>query len=86
MSMRISSRVDEEDADAARAWAARLGIDPSELLRAALRRHLDGVPTACMVNFDNVHTLHRGQFRRRVTILSPARLAQACRTLAAATG
>ncbi len=46
----------------------------------------DGVPTACLVNFDNVHTVPRDMFRRRLTALSPARMAQACRALSAATG
>lgn len=46
----------------------------------------DGLPDDCVVNFDNVHTLTRERFRRRVAILSPARMAQACRTLNAATG
>jgi mRNA interferase MazF len=46
----------------------------------------DGVPTDCIVNFDNVHTIAREAFRRTVTTLSPARMAQACRVLAAATG
>jgi mRNA interferase MazF len=46
----------------------------------------DGVPSDCVVNFDNVHTLPRDRFRRLVTTLSPARMAQACRVLAAATG
>lgn len=46
----------------------------------------DGVPSACVVNFDNVHTLRRDSLRRRVTLLSPARMAEACRTLQAATG
>ena len=46
----------------------------------------DGVPTDCVVNFDNMHTLPREAFRRRVTQLSPARMARACATLAAATG
>jgi mRNA interferase MazF len=45
----------------------------------------DGVPTDCVVNFDNVHTLPREMFRRRVTTLSPPRMAQACRVLRAAT-
>lgn len=45
----------------------------------------DGVPTDCVINFDNVHTLPREVFRRLVTTLSAARMAQACRTLAAAT-
>lgn len=46
----------------------------------------DGVPTDCVVNFDNLHTLDTSRLRRRVTTLSPARMAQACRVLAAATG
>ena len=41
----------------------------------------DGVPTDCVVNFDNIHTLARQTCRRRVTGLPPARMAQACRTL-----
>ncbi len=46
----------------------------------------DGVPSDCVVNFDNLHTLPRDTFRRRVATLSPARMAEACRVLAAATG
>ena len=46
----------------------------------------DGVPTECVVNFDNIHTLHRTVFRRRVTQLDAARLADACRVMADATG
>lgn len=46
----------------------------------------DGVPTACVVNFDNVHTLPRAQFRRRIATLTSARLSEACRTLHDATG
>jgi mRNA interferase MazF len=46
----------------------------------------DGVPSDCVVNFDNVHTIPRQLLRRKVTALSPARMAQACRALAAATG
>lgn len=46
----------------------------------------DSVPTDCVVNFDNLHTIPRELFRRRLTALSPGRMAQACRTLAAATG
>lgn len=45
----------------------------------------DGVPTDCVVNFDNVHTVSRELFRRRVTELSAARMAEACAVLAAAT-
>jgi mRNA interferase MazF len=46
----------------------------------------DGLPDACVVNFDNLHTLPRETFRRRVATLSPARMAQACRALTAASG
>ena len=46
----------------------------------------DGVPTDCVVNFDNVHTLPRATFRRLVTTLSPACMAEACRVMRAATG
>ena len=46
---------------------------------------VDGVPTECAVNFDNLHTLPRSSFRRRITGLGGARLAEACRTLRDAT-
>jgi mRNA interferase MazF len=46
---------------------------------------VDDVPTACVANFDNLHTLPRDSFRRRVTQLGPARMAEACRTLRDAT-
>jgi hypothetical protein len=36
----LSFRVDDEEADYAERWAQRLGIDRSQLLRDALRRHL----------------------------------------------
>jgi mRNA interferase MazF len=41
----------------------------------------DGVPTACVVNFDNLHTIEREALRRHVATLSPRRMAQACRVL-----
>jgi len=44
------------------------------------------VPTPCVVNFDNVHTLPKEVFRRRITRLSPARMFRAYQVLAAATG
>ena len=50
----------------------------SELCLTAER---DGVPTDCVVNFDNLHTLPRHSFRRRVAMLSRARLAEACQAL-----
>ncbi len=37
----LSFRVDDGDAAAVRRWAAALGVDRSEFLREALRRHLD---------------------------------------------
>jgi len=37
----MSFRVDDHDAQEASRWATALGIDRSELLREALRRHLD---------------------------------------------
>ena len=46
----------------------------------------DGLPTDCVANFDNVHTLPRAVFRRKVAALRPARMAEACRVLGAATG
>ena len=36
----LSFRVDEDDAAEVQRWAQRLGMDRSELLREALRRHL----------------------------------------------
>lgn len=36
----LSFRVGDEDAAEAQRWAERLGVDRSELLREALRRHL----------------------------------------------
>jgi mRNA interferase MazF len=46
----------------------------------------DGVPTECVVNFDNVHTIARSSFRRRVTLLSAPRMSQACRAFRDAVG
>jgi mRNA interferase MazF len=51
-----------------------------------LSAQADDVPTDCLVNFDNIHTLPRSTFRRRVTALRPVRLAEGCAALAAATG
>lgn len=46
----------------------------------------DGVPTDCVVNFDNIHTLLRSSFRRKVATLSQPRIAEACRIMQASTG
>lgn len=44
----------------------------------------DGVPTDCVASFDNLHTLPREAFRRRLTTLTGSRMAGACRALRAA--
>jgi mRNA interferase MazF len=46
----------------------------------------DGVPSDCVVNFDNIHTVRRADFRRCIAQLSPARMAAACAVLRDATG
>lgn len=46
----------------------------------------DGVPTDCVVNFDNLHTIPKNTLRRRIATLPASRMAEACRTLQAATG
>ena len=46
----------------------------------------DGVPTSCVVNFDNIHTISRDSFRRRLVVLPAPRMAEACRALQAAAG
>jgi mRNA interferase MazF len=46
----------------------------------------DGVPTDSVVNFDNIHTIPRDTFRRKVVTLAPRRMAEACRVLQAAMG
>lgn len=57
------------------AWSLSLDLNPG-----------DGVPTDCVVNFDNIHTIPRSAFRRQITQLEPSRLRQACQTLRDATG
>lgn len=52
----------------------------------ALSANLDGVPSDCVVNFDNIHTVRREAFRRLIIKLSPRRLAEACQCLRDATG
>jgi mRNA interferase MazF len=41
----------------------------------------DRVPSDCVVNFDNIHTIPRGAFRSRVTVLSDTRMSEAFRAL-----
>ncbi len=45
----------------------------------------DGVPSDCVVNFDNIHTIRRDAMRRPIAKLSPERLAEACQCLRDAT-
>lgn len=71
----LSFRVEEPVAAEAQAWAERLGLDRSELLRQALRWHLLRRDRLVLV-----------VFRRCVTVLSAPRMYQACRVLGAATG
>ena len=46
----------------------------------------DGVPTDCVVSFDNLHTVPRDALRRRITRLGAPRMAEACRVLRDALG
>lgn len=46
----------------------------------------DDVPTDCVVNFDNLHTVRRDVLRRPVATLSSRRMAQACGVLRDAVG
>ena len=55
----------------------------SELELTALE---DNVPSDCVVNFDNIHTIPRSAFRRPIVKLEPPRLAQACQRLRDSTG
>ena len=46
----------------------------------------DGLPEACVANFDNLHTLRRAAFRQRITALPAPRMDEACQALARAVG
>ena len=46
----------------------------------------DGMPERCVAAFDNLHTVRREMFRRRITSLSPTRMGDACRILARSLG
>ena len=46
----------------------------------------DGMPDECVANFDNVYTVRREAFRRRITRLSAARMEDACAVLARSLG
>ena len=66
--------------------AALTRITRGVVSELTLTPDIDGVPTECVANFDNLHTLPRTSFRRLVSRLGPARMAAACRTLRDATG
>ncbi len=46
----------------------------------------DGVPSDCVVSFDNIHTIPSDTFRRKIVQLSPKKMAKACQHLRDATG
>ena len=46
----------------------------------------DGLGRDCVAAFDNLHTLPRAAFRRRVAVWSPGRLGDACTALNDALG
>ncbi|HME77254.1 MAG TPA: type II toxin-antitoxin system PemK/MazF family toxin [Mycobacterium sp.] len=61
--------------------------DPvADRIGAVMVTALTRTPSDCVVNFDNIHTLPRNAFCRRITRLSPTRLHEVCRTLRAGTG
>lgn len=79
-----------DDAEAAQVqqWADRLGVDRSELLRDAVRRHLLRLASEDDAARWEKAPLDEGE-RALAEIaewLSPVRMAEACRTLEAATG
>lgn len=59
-----------------RGLVSELSLTPAE----------DGVPSDCVVNFDNLHTIPHGSFRRRITQLSGRRMRDACRAMQDAVG
>ena len=46
----------------------------------------DGMPEACVAAFDNLHTLRRSAFRRRITRLTETRMQEMCGVLDRALG
>ena len=46
----------------------------------------DGMPEACVISFDNLHTVSRTLFRSRITQLTDRRMSEACDVLARAVG
>jgi mRNA interferase MazF len=46
----------------------------------------DGLPRECAANFDNVFTLHRSRFERRITRLTESHMHAVCRAYRFAVG
>lgn len=46
----------------------------------------DGMPDPCVATFDNLHTLRRSSFRRRITRLSQSKMDEACLVLSTTLG
>ncbi|MEO8694818.1 MAG: type II toxin-antitoxin system PemK/MazF family toxin [Acidimicrobiales bacterium] len=46
----------------------------------------DGLPSDCVVNFDNIHAIERAACRRLIVKLRPVRMTQACQRLRDSTG
>ncbi len=57
----LSFRVDKRDAEAAQRWADELGVDRSELLREALRRHLNRLASEGDAQRWNAQPLDEGE-------------------------
>jgi antitoxin MazE2 len=57
----LSFRVEARDAEAAQRWAEALGVDRSELLRDALRRHLDRLASEGDADRWNAAPLEEGE-------------------------
>ena len=57
----LSFRVDEAEAERTQAWADRLGVDRSELLRVALRRHLQRLASEMEVRIWEDRPLDEGE-------------------------
>jgi hypothetical protein len=57
----LSFRVDEAEAEEAQRWADRLGVDRSELLRVALRRHLQRLASEMEARIWEDHPLDEGE-------------------------
>ena len=57
----LSFRVDEAEAEEAQTWADRLGVDRSQLLRVALRRHLQRLASEMEARIWEQHPLDGGE-------------------------